>query len=98
MADNKTVIVNILDKEYQIACPPEEREALHNAAAELDERMRNIRNTGSVIGLDRIAVMAALNLCHELQQIQGTSGGEMSLDKDTLTRIQKKIDKALQSF
>ncbi len=100
MSDNKTVVVNILDKDYQIACPLEERDALHSAAEELDHRMREIRNAGNVIGLDRIAVMAALNLCHELQQIQGSgkTGTPMTgLDKETLTRLKKKIDKALQS-
>lgn len=99
MSESKTVTVSILDKDYQIACPPDEREALHSAAAELDERMRVIRNAGSVVGLDRIAVMAALNLCHELQQIKITPGsGSSSLDKDTLTRLKKKIDKALESY
>lgn len=100
MAESNTVNVNILDKEYQIACPPEEREALRSAASELDGRMRGIRNSGSVIGLDRIAVMAALNLCHELQQLQGTGGGASSpaLDKETLARLKKKIDKALESY
>lgn len=99
MPESKTVVVNILDKDYQIACPPEEREALRSAATELDKRMRAIRNTGSVIGLDRIAVMAALNLCHELQQLQGDGKGDASaLDKETLTRLKKKIDKALESW
>ena len=98
MPDSKAVVVTILDKEYQIACPPEERQALRNAATELDQRMRNIRNTGNVIGLDRIAVMAALNLCHELQQIQGAGdASDIALDKETLSRLKKKIDKALES-
>lgn len=99
MPENKTVAVNILDKDYQIACPPSEREALRSAAAELDERMRSIRNTGAVVGLDRIAVMAALNLCHELQQLKfSDSTSTADLDKDTLTRLRKKIDKALESY
>jgi len=66
---------------------------------QLDERMRVIRNSGNVIGLDRIAVMVALNLCHELQQTQGTGNASgTAVDKETLTRLKKKIDKALESY
>jgi len=98
VSEHTTAVVSILDKEYQIACSAEERDALHTAAAELDGRMRNIRNSGTIVGLDRIAVMAALNLCHELRQIaQGDESIAAALDTDTLTRLKKKIDKALES-
>jgi len=96
MTDNHRVYVTILDKEYQIACPAEERDALHRAANELDARMRAIRNAGSVIGLERIAVMAALNLCHELQQIQKNKVSKSTKqDHETLDRISKKLAKVL---
>lgn len=62
----ETVSVHILGKDYQVACPDEERDSLIRSAAELDRRMKVIRQTGSVIGVERIAVMAALNLVHEL--------------------------------
>lgn len=87
------VIVHILDKEYQVACPPEERKALQQAAEELNERMRNIRNSGSIVGLDRIAVMAALNLCHELQQAR--SDKHETEAQPTLERLAQKLEKAL---
>lgn len=95
MTDSNRVYVNILEKDYQIACPAEERDALHKAAEELDERMRAIRNTGSIIGLERIAVMAALNLCHELQQQRKTSANPN--DAESISRIMQKLDKALTS-
>jgi len=60
------VRVNILGKEYQIACPPEERADLFASASLLDERMRTVRDAGRVVGADRIAVMVALNLAHEM--------------------------------
>jgi cell division protein ZapA len=60
--------VTILDKEYQVACPPEQQAELLLSARHLDEQMRAIRSTGKVIGLERIAVMAALNISHELLQ------------------------------
>jgi cell division protein ZapA len=62
----ETVSVHILGKDYQVACPEEERASLIAAASELDQRMKVIRQSGSVIGVERIAVMAALNLAHEV--------------------------------
>ncbi|MEE4360563.1 MAG: cell division protein ZapA [Pseudomonadales bacterium] len=61
-----TVTVHILDREYQVSCPPQERAALEQSARHLDQQMREIRATGKIVGLERIAVMAALNLSHEL--------------------------------
>ncbi|GAB5412729.1 MAG: cell division protein ZapA [Congregibacter sp.] len=63
-----TFSVTILDKEYQVACPAEQQADLLLSARHLDEQMRAIRSTGKVIGLERIAVMAALNISHELLQ------------------------------
>ncbi len=59
------VSLNILDKDYKIACAPDERETLISSARELDKQMRKIRDTGKVSGADRIAVLAALNLAHD---------------------------------
>ena len=64
--DRAQISVRIMEKEYVVACPYEERSALLDAAEFLNVRMREIRESGKVVGLDRIAVMAALNLAHEL--------------------------------
>ena len=66
MSQANTVTLQILDKEYRIACPAEERDNLESAARYLNDKMREIRSSGKVIGADRIAVMAALNITHEL--------------------------------
>lgn len=68
MSANKAngVKVRILEKEYTVACPPEEREALLASASRLDAKMQEIRASRSVVGLEKVAVMAALNLTHEL--------------------------------
>jgi len=66
MTDSTTVSVKILDKEYQVACRQDEVDALTASARYLDQQMRQIRESGKVFGLDRIAVMTALNLAHEL--------------------------------
>ncbi|MBV8876862.1 MAG: cell division protein ZapA [Gammaproteobacteria bacterium] len=63
--DQARVSVRIMEKEYVIACPYDERSALLDAAEFLNARMREIRDNGRVVGMDRIAVMAALNLAHE---------------------------------
>ncbi len=68
MSSKQGVKVNIMGKEYNIACPPEEKEALVASAMRLDVKMQEIRSSKSVIGLEKIAVMAALNLAHELLQ------------------------------
>ena len=94
---NETVFVKILDKEYQVACPREERQALMESAQLLDERMKAIRGSGAVIGLERIAVMAALNLSHELLQAKhGTpNNAGAAADKADLQRLSDKIERVL---
>ncbi len=64
MSHPNTVTVTILDKEYQVACPEEQQAELIVSAKYLDKQMRSIRDSGKVVGLERIAVMAALNICY----------------------------------
>ena len=64
------VSVRILDKEFMIACPYEQRSALLDSAQYLDTKMREVRDSGKVVGIDRIAVIAALNLTNELLRLQ----------------------------
>ncbi len=96
---NETVFVKILDKEYQVACPREERQALVESAQLLDERMKAIRSSGAIIGLERIAVMAALNLSHELLQARqaGNAGGSPANQGDLL-RLNEKLDRSLANL
>lgn len=93
---SETITVRILDKEYQVACPPDERQALLDSAQLLNERMKSIRGSGSVVGLERMAVMAALNLSHELLQARQASG--TSASQADLQRLHEKIDKSLLNF
>ncbi|MBC6906398.1 cell division protein ZapA [Saccharophagus sp. K07] len=93
--DSKRVNVRILDKDYQVACRAEEKDALLLAARELDQRMRQVRNAGpSVLGTDRIAVMVALNLCHELQQERRKTAAPAE-QSAALERLAEKLDGAL---
>lgn len=84
------VTVRLLDKEYQVACPEDEQAALLESAEFLNRRMREIRDSGKQVGLDRIAVMAALNLSHEMLQDRGTTAQS---DEQLLGRIRLLNDK-----
>lgn len=99
MASNEAtpVAVTILGKEYHIACTPEERDALLESARFLDARMRDIRDRGKVIGSDRIAVMAALNITHDLLKIQNRKEYLDSTLTNRVRAIQGKIEAALNA-
>lgn len=89
--------IKILEKEYQISCPTSERAALLDSAELLNRKMREIRDTGKVIGLDRIAVMAALNMANEL--LRSRSRGDF-VEGDAKLRLQamrERVEGALQS-
>jgi cell division protein ZapA len=89
---NPPIKVQILGKEYPIACSQEEQHELLIAARYLDEKMRLIRDTGRVIGTERIAVMAALNIAHEfLQRSQETGGGAQTL-AGRLSAMRERLD------
>ncbi len=66
MSTPLAINISIMDKEYKIACPPGEQSALLESAEYLDSKMREVRDTGSIIGSERIAVITALNIAHEL--------------------------------
>lgn len=91
----ETVTIRILDREYQVACPREERQALLDSARHLDQKMREIRDSRKLIGVDRIAVMAALNITHDLLRCQEeqTGGGEDHTSE--IRDLQQKVETAL---
>jgi cell division protein ZapA len=89
------VAVNILSKEYRIGCEPGEEEALMKAARLLDSRMKEIRRSGKVIGTDRIAVMAALNLAHELLSRETSSDAAASTSNKRIRAMRERIEIAL---
>ncbi len=96
MSQPHTVTVKILEKEYQVACPEDQEAELVVSAKYLDKQMRSIRDTGKVIGLERIAVMAALNISYELLQASEQTGDARSAPADeSVGRINRKLDDAL---
>jgi len=97
MGDNNGLNIKIMDKDYRVACPPEQQASLKDSADFLNQRLNEIKNRGSIIGTERIAIMAALNLAHELlgnQHCEETLG-----DVDMrMLNLQKKIDIALREI
>ena len=94
-ASSQGVKVSIMGREFAVACPDEQREALPRAAVHLDRRMREIQKGGKVIGVERCAVIAALNITHELLELlQHTGQGDALSDR--VRALQNKIDTAMQ--
>ena len=89
------VSVRILEKEYQVSCPASERTALLDSAEQLNERMREIRDSGKVVGLDRIAVMAALNMANELLQAQEKGKSLEGTLGDRIKLMTERVDSVL---
>ncbi len=92
-----TVVIQLMGNDYQIACPAEEEKALRASAEYLDKQMRRIREKGKIIGLERIAVMAALNLAHELLQAQTGMEQDSGAD-EAIKRLNSKLDKSLNQL
>mgnify|MGYP001552642755 CR=1 FL=1 len=86
--DPLTVTVRIMGREYEVACPPDEHEALVASAEYLNERMTSIRRRGKALGAERIAVMTALNLARELLAIKGEPG-VAPVDTATVERLRQ---------
>ena len=91
--ESATVTVRILEKEYFVSCPQDERADLLDSAEYLNKKMREIRDTGKVVGADRIAVMAALNMANELlrlrkhdTELQGAVSGRVKNMRERVER------------
>jgi len=90
------ISVNILGKEYQVACPDEEKDALIASAQMLHSNMEQIRSTGKIVGLDRIAVMAALNLAHDLISLQNSDDGSLEGVNKSILQMKDKVSLFLE--
>jgi len=91
----KTLDIKLLDRELRVACPEEERGELLDAVAYLDKRMREIRDAGKIASVERIALMAALNITHELLSTKIGRGFDLADFKRRMDSMQAAIDKAL---
>ena len=91
------VSVRVLDREYQVACPAEERSDLLDSAEYLDAKMREVRDSGKVVGLDRIAVISALNIANELIKLRRNGGALDGGDLGARLRgMRERVETALE--
>jgi cell division protein ZapA len=97
MSEAKTSFldVNILDREFRVACPDDERGELLDAVKYLDGKMREIRDAGKIASVERIAIMAALNIAHELLTTRVGGGFDLAELKRRMQGMQATIDEAL---
>ncbi|MDP1774603.1 MAG: cell division protein ZapA [Methylobacter sp.] len=91
------VSLTILGKEYKIACAPDEQNDLIQSARQLDAQMRQMRDSGKVAGAEKIAVMAALNLAHELQLMKSQNAALTQTLNESLTKMTHKIENVLEN-
>jgi cell division protein ZapA len=96
MSDQSTSVqVNIMDKEYQVNCPPSDQEALLKSARYLDENMRKIKGRGNIHGAEKIAVMAALNITHDMLRKNRMINETRHDTSKQVQGLENKIDMAL---
>jgi cell division protein ZapA len=95
-ADPSRVSVRILEKEYQFACPAEERNDLIRSAEYLNAKMKQIRDGGRVVGLDRIAIMAALNLANDILKVRSTDETLEASVGLRLKALRERVESALE--
>lgn len=91
-----TVTVRILEKEYQVNCPQEEVEELTRSAQHLDDQMRTIKDSGRVFGLDRIAVMAALNIAHDYLDLKHDHDTHVIDAERRIADLTEKVSRTLE--
>ncbi len=98
MSDLENIIaVTILDRVYKIKCPAEQAHDLQDAAKHVDDQMRKLRNTGNISNADRIAVVTALNICHDLMQLRKQKNQYIDLMSERIKQLHGKIELALAS-
>ncbi len=98
MSEQTTAVqVKILDKEYQVNCPPSDQEALMKSARYLDENMRKIKGRGNIHGAEKIAVMAALNITHDMLRKNRLINETRQSTAQQVKDIEEKIDSVLTS-
>jgi cell division protein ZapA len=90
------VTIRILDRDYQVACREDEKDDLVAAADIVDERMKEVRNRGTVIGTDRVAVMAALNMAYELLERRELESAGNRV-RDRMSELETRVGQVLGS-
>ena len=93
-ADSKGLQINVMGREFRVACPEDEQKGLLEAVSYLNKKMSEIRDNGKVIGLERIAIMAALNIAHELLATK-VGGFDIAELKRRMESMETLLDRAM---
>ncbi|WP_374564939.1 cell division protein ZapA [Nitrosomonas sp.] len=93
--NNELLKINIMGREFQINCPEQEREEIQLAAVYLDNKIQEIKAEGKVVDSDRIAIIAALKITHELLSLRHGSGFDIEEFKRRIVALKKKVDEAI---
>lgn len=94
-AEAKGLQINIMGREFRVACPEEEQKGLLEAVDYLNRKMHEIKDQGKVIGLERIAIMAALNIAHEYLSTKVGGGFDMAEIKRRMASMETVLDQAI---
>ena len=95
-ADSKGLQINVMGREFRVACPDNEQKGLLEAVDYLNKKMNEIRDNGKVIGLERIAIMAALNIAHELLSTKIGDGFDIAEVKRRINQMETALDQAMR--
>ena len=95
MSESKSLQITIMGRDFRVACPEDEQAGLLEAVDYLNKKMLEIREGGKVIGLERIAIMAALNIAHELLTTKVDGGFDLAEIKGRMNRMETVIDQAM---
>ena len=95
MSEAKTLQISIMGRDFRVACPENEQAGLLEAVDYLNRKMLEIRDAGKIIGLERIAIMAALNIAHEMLTTKVGGGFDMGDVKRRMARMETVIDQAI---
>ena len=93
-ADSKGLQINVMGREFRVACPDNEQKGLLEAVDYLNKKMNEIRDNGKVIGLERIAIMAALNIAHELLSTKVGGGFDIAEVRRRINQMETALDQA----
>ncbi len=92
----KTIAVKIMDREYRVKCPPENLRELQESARYLDKNMRNISKSPNILGLDRVAVLAALNITNDLLALKDQNNQIILEMEERIRQLHKQIQETLE--
>jgi len=93
--DAKGLQINVMGREFRVACPDNEQKGLLDAVDYLNKKMNEIRDAGKIVGLERIAIMAALNIAHELLSTKVGGGFDIAEIKRRMAHIETVLDQAM---